>query len=171
MKIAITGHTSGIGKSIYEYFSSEHTVSGFSRSNGYNISKEQDRNRIIQQSFDADIFVNNAYQNHDKSQLELLKSITREWQNTKKLIINISSRYTNDKNLYSCNKKELDSFCEQHFYGSLHILNIKPGMVDTSRVKDIPSSSRLTTADVVTIINFSLQCGNKFKIQSITFGA
>ena len=55
MKIALTGHTSGIGKTIYEGKIAMH---GFSRSNGYNILCANDRHRILNTNFD--ILINNA---------------------------------------------------------------------------------------------------------------
>ena len=58
MKIGITGHTKGIGKKISDYFlKNNHEVIGFSRSSGYDISKESDRKRIIAQINFLDIFL------------------------------------------------------------------------------------------------------------------
>ena len=41
MKIAITGHTKGIGQAIYDLLGQEHDVIGYSRSNGYNINQPE----------------------------------------------------------------------------------------------------------------------------------
>lgn len=59
MKIAITGHTSGLGLAFYNHFSKNHTVIGLSRSNGYNIATDQ--NKIVSMLTDCDLFFNNAY--------------------------------------------------------------------------------------------------------------
>lgn len=60
MKVAITGHTSGLGKILYNYFVSQnYEVIGMSRSNGYNIESDQDK--IIENLTGADIFINNAH--------------------------------------------------------------------------------------------------------------
>jgi len=59
MKIAITGHTSGLGRAFYDHFSKDHEVIGLSRSNGYDITKNQDR--IIDAVKDCKLFFNNAY--------------------------------------------------------------------------------------------------------------
>ena len=59
MKIAITGHSRGIGKACFDLFSAEHECVGFSRSNGYDISKGIIN--IIDQSLECDVFINNAY--------------------------------------------------------------------------------------------------------------
>mgnify|MGYP001626557762 CR=1 FL=1 len=48
MKIALTGHTSGIGKALYDILSQEHDVVCFSRSNGYDIKEDDTIERIVQ---------------------------------------------------------------------------------------------------------------------------
>ena len=71
MKIAITGHTQGIGQALATVFQQYgHDIIGFSRSNGFDISNADSRRAIIDQSQDADIFVNNAY--HPTGQTSLL---------------------------------------------------------------------------------------------------
>jgi hypothetical protein len=59
MKIAITGHTSGLGQAFYDHFSKDHEVIGLSRSNGYDITKNQDQ--IIDTAVGCDLFFNNAH--------------------------------------------------------------------------------------------------------------
>jgi hypothetical protein len=59
MKIAITGHTSGLGKSFFDHFSKDHEVIGLSRSNGYDITKNQ--NEITEIVTNCDLFFNNAH--------------------------------------------------------------------------------------------------------------
>lgn len=86
MKIAITGHTSGIGKGILEHYSAEHEVIGFSLENGYDIN---DYSRILEETKDCDVFINNAYSHYKQSEL------VTEWAkihcNNKHLIISTSS--------------------------------------------------------------------------------
>jgi hypothetical protein len=60
MKIAITGHTSGLGQAIYNHFAKQHEVIGLSRSNGYDIAKDQEK--VISTVASCDLFFNNAYQ-------------------------------------------------------------------------------------------------------------
>ena len=86
MKIAITGHTSGIGKGILEYYSGEHEVIGFSLENGYNIN---DYNRILEETKECDIFINNAYSHHTQS--EIVSEWAKVHSNDKHLIISTSS--------------------------------------------------------------------------------
>lgn len=91
MKIAITGHTGGIGKGLFDLLSSHgHEVIGFSRSNGYNINDKKIRQGIINQIKDSDVFINNAYSG--LAQVELLKDIIPLWTDTDKQIININSK-------------------------------------------------------------------------------
>ena len=72
MKCIITGHTSGVGQYLFEFFRSKGwNVQGMSRSNGYDISADQ--TKIIDESKGADLFINNA--SSGSSQLELLKSL------------------------------------------------------------------------------------------------
>lgn len=60
MKIAITGHTTGLGKFLFDYYTSQnHEVIGFSRTNGYDINTDIDK--IVNESKDVDLFINNAY--------------------------------------------------------------------------------------------------------------
>lgn len=88
MKYAITGHTSGIGKRLYERLSPN--AVGFSRSTGYDLNSFEDRKRIIAESEDCDVFVNNAY---DKfCQTHLLIELFQRWRDKNKTIINIGSR-------------------------------------------------------------------------------
>jgi hypothetical protein len=88
MKIAITGHTSGIGQTLFERLSPN--CIGFSSSTGYNIRKQEDRARIIHQSADCDIFINNAPAGF--GQTYLLIELFHAWRNTNKKIVNVGSR-------------------------------------------------------------------------------
>ena len=92
MKYSITGHTRGIGKCAFERLSPN--VIGFSKSTGYDITNFSDRKRIIDESANCDVFINNAYnyEDWDNSQLDMLKEIYADWIADKdKCIINMSS--------------------------------------------------------------------------------
>lgn len=58
MKFAITGHTSGLGKFLYDKLGENHTIIGLSRSNGFDITK--DFTDIVEEIQRADCFINNA---------------------------------------------------------------------------------------------------------------
>ncbi len=163
MRVAITGHTGGLGLAFLHYFQNKNSlVLGFSRSNGYDISKIDDIQRILDQVKYFDIFVNNAYH---ENQLVLLEKIFSLWRGQDKLIINVSSRYINEPNSYSHNKSKQDEFCQSKVYQYPKILNLKPGLVDTPRVKHI-NGPKLTTAQVIDTVDYCLQNN----VQSITFG-
>lgn len=167
MKIAITGHTRGIGLGIKEHFESQgHEILGFSKSNGFDISSPFAREKIAKLCNDANIFVNNAYSN-DGSQLSLLKKIHYLWKDQNKIIINISSRFTNGRDLYNVHKKTMDDFCADNVYNNPFILNIKPGLTDTDRVKNI-NNPKMNTKEIVDIIDWALK--QPIKIHSISFG-
>jgi hypothetical protein len=72
-KIIITGHTRGLGKSIYDKFTeiSCREIVGMSRSNGYDI--ETDFDRIVEEASGAELFINNAYR--DSQQLKLFDAL------------------------------------------------------------------------------------------------
>ena len=83
--LAITGHTRGLGKALYELYPSS---LGFSRSTGYQI--ENDADSIINQIIDCDVFINNAY--HETAQQYLFEQMWHQWRdNPTKTIVNISS--------------------------------------------------------------------------------
>lgn len=89
MKVAITGHTAGIGKRAYERLSPD--IRGFSRSNGYNINNPADRHRIIMESADCDLFINNATSGY--GQTALFIDLFKVWRDDpNKTIINVGSR-------------------------------------------------------------------------------
>ena len=169
MKIAITGHTQGIGSAIYKYFAENNEVHGFSRSNGYNISDRLSREKIVESVKEFDIFVNNAYNDYDDSQLAMLIEMSSVWKDSDKIIINISSRYTNADNKYSLTKKQLNEFCEKNLYNTLYILNVSPGLVDTDRVKDV-QGKKMNTDEIISVIDFALNNRGKFKVHNIIFG-
>lgn len=93
MKIAITGHTSGIGAALSQWFSDRgHEIVGFSRTNGFDISDDSTLDSIIDLCHDVDIFVNNAQ--FDFQQTKLLYKLQEKWQGQHRTVINIGSSRT-----------------------------------------------------------------------------
>lgn len=80
MKVAVTGHTSGIGKACFEHFDSI----GFSRTTGFNINNPT---HIINNLQDSNVFINCAHGGF--GQAVMLKAIFDEWRTQEKHIINI----------------------------------------------------------------------------------
>ena len=91
-KYAITGHTRGIGHKLYERL--RPNIIGFSRSTGYDIRTSEGRQRIIQESSECNIFINNAANLVDMSQVELFIELFDAWKNLDKTIINVGSTIT-----------------------------------------------------------------------------
>lgn len=85
MKIAITGHTAGIGQALAEEYYG-HEIVGLSTRDGNNIRNTLKIAGIIEP---CDVFINNAQAGF--SQTELLFEMHRRWANTDKHIIVIST--------------------------------------------------------------------------------
>jgi short-subunit dehydrogenase len=85
---ALTGHTRGIGQSLFERLSPD--VIGFSKSTGYDITRREDRDRILNESDHCDVFINNATDGF--GQTELLMELFLRWKDRDKKIINVGSR-------------------------------------------------------------------------------
>ncbi len=143
MKLAITGHTKGIGKAIADLYP-EHI--GFSRSNGYDIANKVNRMKILYELTNCDVFINNAWDAN--GQLCMYKEIYEHWRHDKdKTIVNINSRgkYYKDMNLeYYDSKAELfeevvdnmiDCTMSSSQERNCRIININPGYVMTEMGK------------------------------------
>ena len=90
-RVALTGHTSGIGKEIYEYCQfSGADIRGYSRSNGFDM-QERNGDRIINDilRWDADIVFNHAW--FPRVQNKILKILHTQWKDKEKVIINTGS--------------------------------------------------------------------------------
>ena len=88
MKIAITGHTSGIGKALTKLCDHKKIEwSGFSRSNNFDITSKSFQTLLPEVVEDCDVFINNAY---DKfTQVDLLYGLWKHWKFLNKQIINL----------------------------------------------------------------------------------
>ena len=90
MKIAITGHTHGIGKSFAEQLMKRgHEIIGISRRDGENIRRIQHTATLIEP---AELFINNAQSYY--AQTELLYEVWTRWRNQRKWVWNISTIMT-----------------------------------------------------------------------------
>ena len=88
MKIAITGHTHGIGQSFTKQLQDRgHTIIGISRSDGENIRRIPHTASLIEP---CDMFINNAQSQY--AQTELLYEVWNRWQGQEKYIWNISTQ-------------------------------------------------------------------------------
>ena len=88
--VAVTGHTSGLGKGVYDYFQSlGYNVKGFSKDNGFDISSKENVDRIVELTRDCDLFFNNAY--HFYQQVEIARLWQQQHWSDQHYIINTSS--------------------------------------------------------------------------------
>ncbi len=88
---AITGHTRGIGKYLWENL--PWGTRGFSKSNGFDITFPHIRKLITDEVHEVDIFINNAQQGY--SQTDLLIELASMWRNdSSKTIVSIGSNVT-----------------------------------------------------------------------------
>lgn len=146
--VFITGGSAGVGKEIFDHYSPR--AKNFSRRTGYDIGKEDDRTRIVEESLECDIFVNFAHNGHYSGQPQLLYDIFALWEAKKKpgYIINMGtySTYSSGQKFrrYAVVKKALDTAnqqcCKKIENGLVpfRMTNLRPGMLDTekSRQKD-----------------------------------
>mgnify|MGYP001169423071 CR=1 FL=1 len=145
MKIAITGHSKGIGQACYDILEKDHDVLGFSRSNGYDISKTRLIDDIVNQSIDCDVFINNAYSSI--AQVDILNRLWHYWRRDKsKTIVNISSlsKYpglSGNQSGYSAHKAALSHQAFTLMFKTdrkCRMINVNPGYVDTTMISKIP---------------------------------
>lgn len=137
MKVAITGHSRGLGLALDNELSKRgHQVLGFSRTNGYDINDVQIRKDIIHLVNGCDVFINNAYSHN--AQFDLLEKITTQWQDQKKIIINVNSKsifapvlpqsmqqYAEDK------RRQHDYIQSLKFRARPYVMDLILGLVDT----------------------------------------
>ena len=110
IKLAVTGHMSGIGQACYNHFDSI----GFSRRNGYDVNKPQN---IINNLDDANVFINSAHGGF--GQAKMLKAIFYQWQFEEKHIINLGVSKVDVRSwelvheTYSVEKLASHAMCDQ----------------------------------------------------------
>jgi NADP-dependent 3-hydroxy acid dehydrogenase YdfG len=171
MKIAITGHTSGIGKALYTlYENAGHEVIGFSRSNGFDITKPDQFSKIVKQVIDCDVFFNNAYAAF--IQVEFLYSLHPHWVNEMSKTHVVISSNSGDgikktPHPYAIHKAAIDKTAEQLNQSARYrLINIRPGYVDTPRVKRVVEP-KINVDDLAETIRFIVQEKSIF-VPSIT---
>lgn len=176
MKVAITGHTRGIGKEITNIL--EETgfeVRGYSSSTGFNVMRPKSIVKDIV-DWDADIFINNAYA--PDAQVRLLYLMYENWQNKNKMIINLGAissdsvnnfkemGYNPDWTTYVSDKARLDFASKQlsNLYkkGKCKVTNIRPGFVKTDSTSmfesiagDVMMSPRHAAELICTVIGLN----------------
>jgi hypothetical protein len=140
--IAITGHTNGLGKLIYDNFD----IDGFSRSTGHDVN---DIDSIIDSVKDYKVFINNVATN----QTEICKRLWELWKDDpSKKIINIGSRAKDFiKSEYGFNKHVLSEFTKHaNFNGVCKVSCVNFGYINKLTENEILETiSFVTSKDCV----------------------
>ena len=147
MKIAITGHSSGIGSSLESILSltTNYEIRGYSKSNGWNIAQD-DGELIIQEliDYDPDVLFNNAY--YPNIQNKICETLYTKWSDKDKIIINtgsisvyLSEMLGDDESDYINDKKRMSEFCIRSSFNypwnnRSRVYNISFGFVNTPLV-------------------------------------
>jgi len=146
MKIVITGHTKGLGKTLASKLSKKHQIIGFSRSS----IPIENCDEIVRNSESADVFINNAYS--DFYQTTLLQLIFNKWKNHSKTIVNIISRakYPNISKglIYSASKASLSHLAHGLRFKTkkkCRIIDICPGLINSK----VDSLTYKETAEII----------------------
>ena len=184
-KIAIIGHTKGIGKAIADiYKTKKYTVVGLSRSNGYDLLTDQEK--IMEQIQDCHLVVINA--NAGLGQMQLLKRIygKHSFDDMKVAVITSTSGTDEgqDANEFKIwNKFEYIQYCESKkeliayisdlqdelLRKPLSVYDVCPDVVDTDMTKDLwKNLPKLEPKEVAEAVYFCFQATfniNKIVIQ------
>lgn len=148
MKIAITGHTAGIGQALTKQYADRgHEIVGLSKRDGYNIKIIP---RVADQIEPCDMFINNAQEGY--AQTELLFEMARRWQGTNKHIVVISTMMTQqpssplpglEMDAYRIQKVALEEAVKQIRNRKLGVklTIVRPGNIATSPDKTVPPAA------------------------------
>jgi NAD(P)-dependent dehydrogenase (short-subunit alcohol dehydrogenase family) len=168
MKVAITGHTRGIGLEFRKLYPDG---PNFSRSNGFDITYLHAHKRIVEMSADSDIFINNAHMGF--SQVSILFKLWDLWQDLDKIIICISSDAADYSQAgprpYTIQKRALEDACLQlhHSGKSCKVMCLKPGYIDTTMVSHI-TKNKMDPADMVSFVKGLVDMNRTFWVPMIT---
>ena len=175
MKIALTGHSKGIGAAVYkDLVAKNYEVFGYSRSNGWDI---KDTDRVASEIINCDCFINNAHSfQHGWAQTELLRKVWLIWKSDpSKIIITIGSYGTEITRRrdepYAIYKHALDQTVKQLRATAVnpHMVNIRPNWVDVPRVAEF-TEPKISTQSIADVINFILENRANFRVYDISLG-
>lgn len=181
MKVAITGHTSGIGQGLLNYFEFQgHEVQGYSRSNGFALPAAE--HQVLDQIQDCDIFVNNALP--VSSQMFFVQQLWPVWKDLNRTILVIGSVAASLQKIhhdefveYQQQKSQLDVLCKHLRYqdfpvrNSCRLITVNPGFASTNIFAPgdpVPEDQyMLSVADVVQTVDLVLK--STVAIDDVTF--
>ena len=162
MRTFISGHTSGIGKYLYDNLDGE--IIGASRSSGKPITE-------ISKWFDesCDLFINNAYDDSNPpAQSDALKYVYSKWKNdSSKMIISIGSNAPDfgKGHDYSEGKRLLDKTNFKYFMESTGVKCslIRPGWTDTPRITEWWDGKKLKVDRILEVVNFIINFDGRIR--------
>lgn len=168
MKIAITGHTAGIGRSFAGYLAKRgHEIVGLSKRDGNNIRNTP---KIVAQITECDMWINNAQSGY--AQTELLYKVVEVWKdNHSKMIWNISTMMTTQNKLptieglsstalmeYKNQKRALEDAHHELKYQGPRLCLIRPGAVATQPYNQSGTNAADVNQWVSAVCDFYIQC-------------
>jgi NADP-dependent 3-hydroxy acid dehydrogenase YdfG len=177
MKIAITGHSAGIGQALAnEYAKHGHTIIGLSKRDGNNIRNIP---KIASLIAPCDMFINNAQAGY--SQTELLFELAQQWQGTGKHIMVISTMMTQDPvsvipglgmDHYRVQKIALEEAVQQirHRRLGVKITIVRPGYIATQPGQTVPPAADVNNWARTLVNMFKLANDNNLNIPDISLG-
>jgi NAD(P)-dependent dehydrogenase (short-subunit alcohol dehydrogenase family) len=168
--IAVIGHTRGIGKAIVDLYKGKgFEVLGMSRSNGYDMTTEQEK--IVDAVKNCVLVVINAYAG--RSQLNLLKDMYGRYHDDKKKIAVITSTsgtpegrdedFTDvDYQQYCEDKKELIGYIrelqEDLLPRAMSVYDVCPDVVDTEMTKGLWTTlPKLAPVEVAQAVSYCFE--------------
>ena len=181
-KIAVIGHTRGIGKAVAElYKKKKYEVVGMSKSNGFDIIHDQDK--ILENIEDCNLVVLNAHA--DRGQLNILKRIYAQHSFSKMKVAVITSTSGTDedpdynqfqiwdkfKYVQYCEiKKELIEYIEELqqelISKTLSVYDVCPDVVDTDMIKGMwEGLPKLTAEEIADTVRYCFE--STFNINKI----
>lgn len=177
MKIAITGHTAGIGQALAKIYSQQgHEIVGLSKREGNNIRNIP---KIADHIEPCDMFINNAQAGF--AQTELLFEIAQRWSGTGKHIVVISTIMTQfpvsvlpglGMDQYRIQKLALEEAVQQLRYKQLgiKISLVRPGNIATSADKTVPPAADVNNWAQTLVEIFDLVRNRDLSMPDISLG-
>ena len=177
MKVAITGHTAGIGQALTKIYQGRGIdVVGLSKREGWNIRNVP---KICDQIEPCDLFINNAQAGY--AQTELLFEMSQRWAGTNKHIMLISTMMTQSPisslpglamDQYRIQKVALEAAVAQirHRQLGIKLTVVRPGNIATSPDKTVPPAADVDNWAQTLVDILDLAHRNNLRIPDISLG-
>ena len=149
-KIAITGHTKSLGKSLFDSLAIKHQVAGFSRSNGFDIKNPFQRASIVEAVKDFDVFINLVHNYYHQS--DMLFELHKSWRGTNRAIVNISSKVVSSDN-WALDNYEMMEYKVQK-------INLESMSLHLNKINTLPKLITYTISE----INIEVDTNNIMKL-------